>query len=303
VGEAKRRKAALANIPCYCRSQKPAGTCCFNGITWYKPPAVLGLKNLPPASVVDQCYMAELKSCGGGLSGEHLITEAVMRLLAGDGEFTIAGLPWIPAGERRSVGFKSFVAKCLCEKHNSALHPFDDAALVFFTALRTCYEDNSQAHNFLVNGHDIESWLLKTLKALAVSGNLAKGQQRLKGAFATHIGVIDMLDHPESWPAGSGLYCVMRVGDVTQNDNHFQLQPVMDNNDDIIGLWANFLGLSFALSLEPIDTRLLPEEARAQYRPGQIRIQHPQLDSFIAISWIGEGKLKQTMSLKFKGKV
>jgi hypothetical protein len=154
-----------------------------------------------------------------------------------------------------------------------------------------------------VNGHDIERWLLKTLMALAVSRNLAKGQQRLKGAFATHIGVIDMLNHPEGWPAGSGLYSVMHVGDVTQNDNHFQLQPAMDNNDDIVGQWANILGLSLVLSLEPIDTSLLPEEARAQYRPGQIRIQHPQFDSFVAISWIGEGKIKQTMSLKFKGKI
>lgn len=282
---------------------KPAPTCCFNDFTWHRPPAHLGLKNLPTSSAIDRCYMAELNSCHGGISGEHLISELVMQLLAGDGEFTIEGLPWIPPGEQRSVGYKSLVANCLCVTHNSALHPLDDAALTFFSALRTCYEDDAQAHNFLVNGHDIERWLLKTLKVMAVSGNLAQGQQRLPGAFATHIGVIEMLDHPANWPAGSGLYCVMQVGELIQNENRFQLQPVMNATGDLIGLWSNIIGLSFVLSLEPIGANMLPALARAQYRPGQIRIQHPRFDSFIAISWIEEGKYKQTLSLKYQGKV
>jgi hypothetical protein len=78
--------------------------------------------------------MRELGSCEGGISGEHLIRESIIRLLAGDGEFTVGGLPWLPEGTSKAIGPKSLIAKCLCRRHNSRLHRIDDAALAFFTA-------------------------------------------------------------------------------------------------------------------------------------------------------------------------
>jgi hypothetical protein len=80
MGEAKRRKKAVLNGPCPCDSVKPARLCCFNGRDWYKPPGVLGLKALPPASRVEKCYMKELGSCVGPISGEHIISESVIRI-------------------------------------------------------------------------------------------------------------------------------------------------------------------------------------------------------------------------------
>jgi hypothetical protein len=77
----------------------------------------------------------------------------------------------------------------------------------------------------------------------------------------------------------------------------------MNRSDELIGLWSNIIGLSFVLSLEQISSEILPEPDRARYRPGQIAIEHPRFTSFIAISWIGEGKFKQTLSLKHQGKV
>jgi len=54
--------------------------------------------------------MKELGSCSGGVSGEHLISEAIIRLLAGEGDFTVGGLPWIPPGEFKAIGPKSLTA-------------------------------------------------------------------------------------------------------------------------------------------------------------------------------------------------
>jgi hypothetical protein len=121
MGEAKRRKAILTEAPCICGSLKPARECRFDGLNWHKAPSALGLKSLPRASIVEKCYMKELGSCDGGISGEHLISESIILLLAADGDFTISGLPWIPPGEceivpkRGPSGKRTYVFECTCE--------------------------------------------------------------------------------------------------------------------------------------------------------------------------------------------
>jgi hypothetical protein len=60
---------------------------------------------------------------------------------------------------------------------------------------------------------------------LAVSKNSAKGRERLSGAFARGGALLDMLDNPGHWPHGSGLYCAMKTGELTENQSRFQLQP------------------------------------------------------------------------------
>src|SRR5438067_1344997 len=137
MGEAKRRKEAVLNGPCPCGSAKLARLCCFNGDGWHKPPAVLGLNALPPASRIEKCYMKELGSCAGPISGEHIISESVIRVLMADGDFSISGLPWLEAGEERILAPQSLTANCLCEKHNSALSPLDAAAKYFFASLKS----------------------------------------------------------------------------------------------------------------------------------------------------------------------
>jgi hypothetical protein len=62
---------------------------------------VLGLKSLPPASQVAKCYMKELGSCVSPISGEHIVSEAVIRVLMADGDFSISGLPWLAPGEEK----------------------------------------------------------------------------------------------------------------------------------------------------------------------------------------------------------
>lgn len=223
MGEAKRKRTALENGRCPCGSPKPANACCYNGGVWRKPPAILGLRALPPMSAVERCYMKELGSCDGGISGEHLITESIMLLLKGDDDFSISGVPWLASGETRIISPKNLTANCLCRKHNSALSLLDTAALYFFTALKSCLEREAQSVRYLVCGHDIERWLLKTVKAMAVSKNLARGGERLSGAFSRDTELLNMLDDPTNWPDDAGLYCVMNTGDVTQNDSRFQV--------------------------------------------------------------------------------
>ncbi len=119
---------------------KPARTCCFDGHRWHKPPTVLGLKALPARGRVEKCYMKELGSCVAPISGEHIISDSVCRVLTGGGEFSISGVPWLEAGEMKIIPPPQ--ANCLCTKHNSALSPLDDAARYFFASLKSYLEDD-----------------------------------------------------------------------------------------------------------------------------------------------------------------
>jgi hypothetical protein len=161
----------------------------------------------------------------------------------------------------------------------------DDAALFFFQSLKTALEGESNGTDYLVSGHDIERWLLKTIKAMAVSGNLAAGRQRLSGEFATDIRLLDMLERVQSWPQNTGLYCMMKAGDLTYNHDQFQVAPLTNSKGEICGLWTNIVGLSFVLLLESNPTPYPPDIKGAVFRPGKIIIRHPPAIHQVFLSW------------------
>jgi hypothetical protein len=299
MGEAKRKREAVLNGPCPCGLSKPALSCCFTGTDWHKPAARLGLKELPAASSVAKCYMKELGSCVGPISGEHLISESVIRILMADGDFSVSGVPWLEAGEEKILPPQSLRANCLCTKHNSALHPLDDAAQYFFASLRSYLESDAGSRHALVCGHDIERWLLKTAKAMAVSKNLARGRTSLSGAFARDSAILKMLDDPYVWPEGAGLYCTMKMGDRTTNDLRFQLQPLTNAQDDIEALALNILGLGFVLLLEPPHEKKYPFVRDAKFRPSKIVVAYPGVaTNWLTMSW-QDGRAHEPLTMQF----
>jgi hypothetical protein len=299
MGDARRRLLALRQRLCRCGSGRVAGTCCLRGNHWFKPPAVVTLRTPATGKSLDRCYMGELRACDGGISGEHLVSESVIRLLAGDGQFTIGGTPWLSQGETRAVGPKSLTANCLCERHNGALSPLDDAARYLFTAMKSSLEKAPDASNYIASGHDLERWLLKTLKALAVSQNLARGRQRLAGTFASDVRILEMLERIGAWPQGAGLYCVMRAGELVVNHSRFQIAPVTNVSEDICALWTNILGLSFVLVLEPSVLTNLPQLASAVFRPRSFNIRHPSGSHELLLSWADGNPHRGDMTLDF----
>jgi hypothetical protein len=299
MGEARRRLLALRQQPCRCGSGRLAGLCCLQGNHWFKPPAIVNLHTPPTGKSLDRCYMRELRACDGGVSGEHLISESVIRLLASEGQFTIGGTPWLPEGETKAVGPKSLTANCLCERHNAALSPLDDAARYLFAALKSCLENAPGASNYIASGHDLERWLLKTLKALAVSQNLARGRQRLAGTFPSDVRISEMLEAVGAWPQVTGIYCVMRAGDLAVNHSRFQIAPVTNANEEICALWTNILGLGFVLVLERSVSTNLPQLASAVFRPRSFNIRHPSGAHELLLSWADGNPHRADMTLNF----
>jgi hypothetical protein len=150
----------------------------------------------------------------------------------------------------------------------------------------------------LVSGHDIERWLLKTAKAIAVSKNLARGRKPLPGAFSRDTAILDMLDDPRHWPAGAGLYCTMNTGDRAINNQRFQLQPLTNSEESIEALALNILGLSFVLLLEPLDEGKYPFLRGARYRPARIIVAYPSSTNWLTMSW-EDGKVHEELTMQF----
>lgn len=226
MGQAKIKRQQLMGSPCRCRSGRPAAQCCFDGVRWRKPAARLNIRTLPTGTPVDRCYMRDLESCQGSISGEHLISKSVIEVLRGDGDFTISGVPWLEVGKEKRIAPNNLTANCLCKRHNSALSPLDAAAALFFSALRECMEAATAPNPYLFSGHDIERWLLKTLKAMAASGNLARGREKLPGIFQRDIDIIERLDDHLGWPDGSGLYFIMPSGSRMVNNTRFRISAL-----------------------------------------------------------------------------
>lgn len=297
--EARARLKRISEGPCACGSSRAAGECCYRGGAWHKPPAILGLRALPPEGSVAKCYMRELGSCQGGISGEHLISKSIILLLKDAGDFTVSGLPWIAPGVEKSISAASLTANCLCDKHNSALSPLDAAALKLFTSIKSGLEKVGEPAHLVVSGHDIERWLLKTAKAMAASRNLSSGGERLRDVFATNAGVIDMIDDHRHWPAGSGLWCTMPAGATTENKPRFQLQPLTNKQDEIVGLALNILGLHFVLILGGVAPSEVVDGRTAKYRPGKITITYPACVHDITLAWDDGLDHTETLTLQF----
>lgn len=240
--------------------------------------------------------MKVLGSCVAPISGEHIISESVCRVLTVGGEFSISGVPWLEAGATKIIAPPK--ANCLCRKHNSSLSPLDYAAQYYFASLRSYLEHDIGMRHALLSGHDLERWLLKTAKAAAASRNLARGGKRLSGAFARDEAILEMLDDPRHWPEGAGLYCTMSTGDLTENSVRFQLQPLTNEHDDIEALAFNIMGFRFVLLLEASSLTKYPFLSGAKYRPGRIVISYPTSTSWVTLSW-EDNKTHEQLSLQW----
>jgi len=111
-----------------------------------------------------KCALAVHNNCGGGISRDHIVSEAVLA------EISDARIEIVGADFRRDVkkGSDSLQTKCLCERHNGAMSPLDTQAQRFARVLRRHQATLTNPANVerdlkLFQGFDVERWLVKTL--------------------------------------------------------------------------------------------------------------------------------------------
>jgi hypothetical protein len=149
------------------------------------------------------------------------------------------------AGERRAPVFQYLDQASIGDERRHHVfhhHRQPRAAKHFFSSLSESFDETTTQIRSIVSGHDLERWLLKTLRAFAVSGNLGIGRQRLPGQLSIEAAFVEMLDDPLSWPDGAGLYCTMRRGDLATNRPRFRLQPLTNDCGEVAAITVEMMG-------------------------------------------------------------
>lgn len=280
MGQAKQRRER----PCLCGAGLPAASCCYGPNGWSKSSAVVQIIQTGHSGRHAKCYLNSTEGCSDQISKEHLISQAVLKIIA-EKSIEISGAPWLK-GETKTLSFGSLVSNCLCNAHNNALTNLDAAAGKFFDALRKCgTTENGPPLEFIFNGHDIERWMLKTLSGLAASNYLADKGQAITDGFEDTIDVAALLSDPTKWIQPAGLYFTQRVGERFRRDNMFHLAPLSRiESNKIAGMIADVQGLHVALFA--IDQPIIgtPLE-QSSYRPGKISFSMGDVQHTILISW------------------
>lgn len=120
---------------------------------------------LPPTGCSHpRCYARALKDCSQTISREHYVSKQVMELWAIDGKVSSNMLGSI-ATDLREVHTMDLVSKVLCTRHNRALAPLDEIGGLF---VRFIKGDPSLGKDTVLNGYDLERWLLKIFLGLNV---------------------------------------------------------------------------------------------------------------------------------------
>ena len=163
------------------------------------------------------------------------------------GSADVSGLKWAGT-ETVGLPTAALTAKVLCRRHNSALSPLDAEAGRLFEVARDADEvladDATHATSSfdVINGPDIQRWLLKCLLGAASSGGLETSEIRSADRC------VGILFGEATWPPGWGLYLSPNPeGDHAFNGVGFM--TLLRPDGSITGLVANVAGLRLVLAL------------------------------------------------------
>lgn len=180
-----------------------------------------------------KCYANTRGGCSTKISGEHYVSHGLIKLYGGnDPDFTIQHKTGKGVGH--PVTPKNFKANILCQKHNTALHPADDAALAFASFLRRIalrYDAGAgewgEAEEITISGDDMQRWVLKLFLNHAVTGHF-EVQQRKDVSFPPEA--IDLLLDRATWPSTWGLTVPAELGRTDVRCCPFQTKNVVDSH-------------------------------------------------------------------------
>ena len=178
---------------CPCRSGEPAYSCCYKGNGhWERAP----VGTIEPAKTDfknDRCYLSPTGNCGVKITREHFISRQILEQIT-TSTLKFEGTSPIFGGKQSvEIGINSFSAKVLCDRHNSALSPLDDAAGLAFSAIEALSLDLKRIAEtqetlkslYVASGIDIERWMVKVY-----CGLVAAGQIRGASGSIVHLGTL-----------------------------------------------------------------------------------------------------------------
>jgi hypothetical protein len=196
------------------------------------------------------CWARQIGGCGGGISREHIISDAILAYFT---DLTVVGYPWCRT-EPKHIGPASLVAKDLCRSHNGQLSVTDSAAAIAFRVLGEQMDIAMPAYAapVVINGFHLERWFLKTGINIALQEAAAStwpcplGDARVPLALVQYaFGV-----HPRESPLG--LYWRGHEGQKLRSEDRIDFAPLIDHGATTGGFKWKFRGHTLILWFHPL---------------------------------------------------
>lgn len=191
-----------------------------------------------------KCYAAYLNDCDAKMSGEHYISESVLKLAGG--AVRVSGFPWQRPNTHSDIGIGSLKSQILCKHHNEILSPLDGEGLKFVKGLKRTYSELSERQELSettisINAELLELWFLKVfIGCLVVSG--------LKDIPKTWI---DCLFQKIELPDDFDLYFPMKLGLTKWEFSLIKMDSIDNLNGHIAGAKFIIGGLPLLLTFGP----------------------------------------------------
>jgi len=226
------------------------------------------------------------------MSREHFVSQGVLTLI-GEKHMAVNGFPWLAEGETRPLPISGLVGNILCMRHNSAMSPLDTAAVKFFGAIKSIYNDLGDSQTlsrkgqwWLVSGEEIELWLLKTAFGLYYSGNVAKDRKKLCEVQRINRVLMEALQGSSVLPP-CGVYTMDEKNRSFVRNTIDFMSLSSDNNEAMVGLRFRFLGLSLLILLDPSTVYAEEFLTSHVYRPNYLlfRDRNRRRTHSIALTW------------------
>lgn len=163
-----------------------------------------------------RCYLRSTKNCAKKISGEHWMSESVLREM-GD-LVMVSGVPWLALGETKAFSLKALSSNILCERHNSLLSTLDSEPAAFFRTLRTidgAFVSKGSSPVFRTYPHDgriLERWMVKVLAGIIFSGIAHEAGERIKDAYNIDESLLIAALCDGRWQIGAGLHLAVANG-------------------------------------------------------------------------------------------
>jgi hypothetical protein len=198
------------------------------------------------------------------------VSKSVLELVFGDAkEIDRYGGSWIPQGKSQRVSIHNMSAKVLCSRHNEALSDLDGIGKRFFEFLRS---DAVENEFLMINGYDLERWMLKVLCDYLASGWGPHKQV----TWTPPERWLQILFGSDNVPNGSGLYLV-RGKDIRVFKNEIGVFPAESDTPGVFNGIAFVIGGAHFLFFMGLPRRDIPlnifkDGWQMRYRPNCLLI-------------------------------
>jgi hypothetical protein len=272
--------------PCPCKSGLAFANCCDRSDGFLRPLTRTTRVPRPTGYSHPRCYAAGLGGCSTKISGEHPMSAGALELWAGGRTVELRGFTWMQDHELHAIPISRLASNILCKDHNSALSGLDTVGKRWVEHLAAVNADiNAVARPrpetmFLINGHDLERWIVKMLCGLVVSGTVEVPGIADPRAWRPPVDWLEMVYGLRPLPLGCGLNFIGQPGEELRN--RIEIGVISNSIDGPYGLPVTFYGLRFLFAMSTSRDGLLQN---ATYRPEIIHSTNSDIEDYTLLRW------------------